>query len=146
MFTNQIPNFPKFGRQGIPAARPLLTNPLPDLFPEALETPQGWGLTMMLTNLKGGVDGRGQATGHWAGLANLFWWCDREKGVAGMVVSQILPFGGECRLSFHALSWHVLGYLASGLLIQRFPELESSAVPKSSSLAVHLQVKQIQMS
>lgn len=27
-----------------------------------------------------------------AGLANLFWWVDREKGVAGMIASQILPF------------------------------------------------------
>jgi len=32
-------------------------------------------------------------------LANLFWWCDREKGVAGMVASQILPFGGIPRVS-----------------------------------------------
>jgi hypothetical protein len=23
----------------------------------------------------------------------LFWWCDREKGVAGMIASQIMPFG-----------------------------------------------------
>ena len=95
MFTNQISNFPNFGRQGIPAARPLLTNPLPDLYPEGAETPQGWGLTMMLSNLEGGASGRGQGTGHWAGLANLFWWCDRVKGAAGMVASQILPFGGE---------------------------------------------------
>lgn len=28
-----------------------------------------------------------------AGLANLFWWVDREKGVAGMIGTQILPFG-----------------------------------------------------
>ena len=27
------------------------------------------------------------------GIANLFWWCDREKGVAGMIASQVLPFG-----------------------------------------------------
>ena len=26
-------------------------------------------------------------------IANLFWWCDREKGVAGMIASQVLPFG-----------------------------------------------------
>lgn len=29
----------------------------------------------------------------WAGIANLFWYCDREKGVAGMIASQVLPFG-----------------------------------------------------
>ena len=40
-----------------------------------------------------GVTGRGRNTGWWAGIANLFWWCDREKGVAGMIASQIMPFG-----------------------------------------------------
>lgn len=25
----------------------------------------------------------------------VFWWCDRERGVAGMMASQILPFGGK---------------------------------------------------
>ena len=49
---------------------------------------------MMLTNLKGEANGRAKGTANWAGLSNLFWWCDREKGVAGMVASQILPFGG----------------------------------------------------
>ena len=99
MFTNHIPNFPNFGRQGIPAARPLLTNPLPDLYPTEADASQGWGLTMMLTNLEGGLAGRGQGTGRWAGLANLFWWCDPKKEVAGMLATQILPFGGMCKRS-----------------------------------------------
>lgn len=34
-----------------------------------------------------------KGTGWWAGLANLFWWCDRTKGVGGIIASQILPFG-----------------------------------------------------
>lgn len=95
MFTNQIRQFPNFGRQGVPAAKPDLTNPVPDLYPEGPDTPQGWGLTFMLTNLDGIAEGRGQGTAWWAGLANLFWWCDRQKGIAGMVASQILPFAGE---------------------------------------------------
>lgn len=90
MFTNQIPQFPQFGRQGIPAAKPALTNPLPDLYPEAGSPPQGWGLSCMLN---GGTTGRSEVTGWWAGLANLFWWVDRERGVGGMVCSQVLPFG-----------------------------------------------------
>lgn len=91
MFTNQIPNFPNFGRQGIPPSKPELTNPLPDLYPVADDAPQGWGLTFMLPNSD--ATGRSKGTAFWAGLANLWWWCDREKGVAGMVCSQILPFG-----------------------------------------------------
>ncbi|KAL1961722.1 hypothetical protein VTN77DRAFT_1122 [Rasamsonia byssochlamydoides] len=87
MFRNQIPEFPDFGRQGIPDAKPDLTNPIPELYPTA--GPQGWGLTFMLT---GGASGRSSGTAWWAGLPNLYWWCDREKGVAGMICSQILPF------------------------------------------------------
>ncbi|KAL8678870.1 MAG: hypothetical protein Q9186_004805 [Xanthomendoza sp. 1 TL-2023] len=91
MFTNQIPQFPNFGRQGIPAAKPDLTNPIPDMYPQPAEQPQGWGLSFMLT-MHPGATGRGAGTAWWAGLANLYWWCDREKGVAGLCASQVLPF------------------------------------------------------
>lgn len=91
MFTNQVEKFPDFGRQGIPASKPDLTNPLPDLYPVENNAPQGWGLTFMIAN--GGPTGRSRTTGFWAGLPNCWWWCDREKGVGGIVCSQILPFG-----------------------------------------------------
>ncbi|KAF5862166.1 hypothetical protein ETB97_012063 [Aspergillus alliaceus] len=87
MFQNQIPQFPQFASQEIPPSKADLTNRIPHLYPST--TPQGWGFTCMLT---GGATGRSTYTGHWAGLANLWWWCDREKGVAGMVCTQILPF------------------------------------------------------
>lgn len=90
MFTNQIPQFPNYSRQGIPAAKPDLTNPLPELYPVPGDPPQGWGLTFMLSN--GGATGRSNGTVHWAGLPNLWWWADREKGVAGIICTQILPF------------------------------------------------------
>ena len=45
MFQNQIPEFPDFGRQGIPLAKSDLTNTIPDLYPGKQ---QGWGLTFML--------------------------------------------------------------------------------------------------
>ncbi|KAL4908478.1 hypothetical protein BDW74DRAFT_175159 [Aspergillus multicolor] len=90
MFTNQIPHMPQYSRQGMPASKPDLTNPIPELYPVAGNPPQGWGLTFMLSN--GGPTGRSTDTAHWAGLANLWWWADREKGVAGMVCTQILPF------------------------------------------------------
>lgn len=90
MFRNQIPEFPNFSRQAIPAAKPDLTNPIGELYPVSGNPPQGWGLTFMLSN--GGATGRSKGTGHWAGLSNVWWWADREKGVAGMVCTQILPF------------------------------------------------------
>jgi hypothetical protein len=46
MFENQIKEFPNFGRQGIPPAKPDLTNPIPDLYPGK---EQGWGLTFMIS-------------------------------------------------------------------------------------------------
>ncbi|KAH7371759.1 beta-lactamase family protein [Cadophora sp. MPI-SDFR-AT-0126] len=90
MFRNQIKEFPNFGRQRIPDSKPDLTNTIPELYPVPGNAPQGWGLTMMLSN--GGATGRSTSTGFWAGLPNLWWWCDREKGVAGIICTQILPF------------------------------------------------------
>ncbi|KAJ5670615.1 uncharacterized protein N7477_005978 [Penicillium maclennaniae] len=90
IFENQIPQFPHFGRQGISASKPDLTNSISDIYPISEEAPQGWGLSFMLSNSQ--ATGRSINTAHWAGLANLFWWCDRAKGVAGIVCTQILPF------------------------------------------------------
>ncbi|PKX97003.1 serine hydrolase domain-containing protein [Aspergillus novofumigatus IBT 16806] len=87
MFRNQIPNLPNFAGQGISPSKPDLTNAISHPYPSS--TPQGWGLTFMLT---GGATGRSEGTAHWAGLANLWWWCDRENGVAGMICTQLLPF------------------------------------------------------
>jgi len=100
MFSNQIPNLPNFGREKIQAAIPELTNEIAELYPQPPEQEQGWGLTFMLT-VHEGATGRGRNTGWWAGLPNLFWWADREKGVGGIIASQIVPFGGK--LSFCSL-------------------------------------------
>ncbi|TQN63741.1 Acyltransferase mokF [Colletotrichum shisoi] len=90
MFRNQIPQLPDFAKQGVQDAKPELATVIPELYPVPEGTPQGWGLTFMIT---GGTTGRSDGTAWWAGLPNLFWWCDRENGVAGIVCSQILPFG-----------------------------------------------------
>ncbi|CAI9632604.1 unnamed protein product [Alternaria burnsii] len=90
MFQNQITQFPNFARQNIPAAKPDLTNAIPEIYPVPGNGPQGWGLTFMLSGA--GVTGRSASTAFWAGLPNLWWWCDREKGVAGIVATQLLPF------------------------------------------------------
>ncbi|KAL8985545.1 MAG: hypothetical protein Q9177_004404 [Variospora cf. flavescens] len=42
MFTNQIPQFPDFGRKGMHAAKPGLTNQIPELYPQPPEQSQGW--------------------------------------------------------------------------------------------------------
>jgi CubicO group peptidase (beta-lactamase class C family) len=94
MWENQIPQFPDFARQGLVPARPEYANPAPEFYPQGGNPPQGWGLTFFLT-IAPGETGRGANTGWWAGISNQFWWCDREKGVAGMICGQILPFGGE---------------------------------------------------
>lgn len=109
MFENQIPKLPDFARQGIPAAKPDQTNPAPELYPQEGNPPQGWGLSFMITQ-EAGATGRGRNTAWWAGIANLFWWADREKGVAGMIASQIMPFGdlnvmgqwGACEAAVYA--------------------------------------------
>ncbi|CAN9091177.1 unnamed protein product [Alternaria alternata] len=90
MFQNQITQFPNFARQSIPAAKPDLTNAIPEIYPVPGNGPQGWGLTFMLSGA--GATGRSASTAFWAGLPNLWWWCDREKGVAGIVATQLLPF------------------------------------------------------
>lgn len=66
MFTNQIPQFPDFGRKGVRATKPTYTNDIPDFYPQPREQPQGWGLTFMLT-LHEAATGRGKNTAWWAG-------------------------------------------------------------------------------
>lgn len=91
MFSNQIPDMPNFGRTPINPPKPEYSNALPELYPEDHEIPQGWGLTFFLHLRDGAVHSKG--TGWWAGLANLFWWADRTRGIGGMIATQILPFG-----------------------------------------------------
>lgn len=51
--------------------------------------PEEWGLSFMISPL---VTGRSDSTAHWSDMPNIFWWCDREKRVAAIVVSQALRF------------------------------------------------------
>ena len=92
MLENQIPHLPNFGRKAIPDAKPDQTNPIPEIYPQPHDQPQGWCFAGFQT-IHPAPTGRGKNGVQWAGLSNLFWWLDREKGVAGMIASQILPFG-----------------------------------------------------
>jgi CubicO group peptidase (beta-lactamase class C family) len=67
-------------------------NPAPEMYPQEGNPPQGWGLSMFLT-IEPGATGRGRNTGWWAGLSNTYWWVDRERGVAGVIAGQVVPFG-----------------------------------------------------
>ncbi|KAJ5471301.1 Beta-lactamase [Penicillium desertorum] len=93
-FENQIPQFPNFGREGMSTMKPSLMNAAPELYPQPPEHAQGWSLGGF-HHVCGTRTGRSPKTVWWAGLANLYWWVDHEKGLGGLVASQILPFGGK---------------------------------------------------
>lgn len=108
MFENQIPEFPNFGRQGIPAAIPEEIYAIQELYPnQPHHHPQGWGLSFMLT-LEPTIQGRGPNTASWSGLPNCYWWVDRSKGVGGFIATQIFPFAGLITISFLEPDAHLL--------------------------------------
>ncbi len=51
-----------------------------------------WGLGYLI-NTEVTPEGRSAGSLGWAGLANTFFWVDPVKQVAGVIMSQILPFG-----------------------------------------------------
>ncbi len=84
MNRNQIGDLPA----GImKSATPALSYDV-DFFPGA---PLRWGLGYML-NLAPGPNGRSAGTVSWAGLGNLYYWLDPVRRVAGVIMTQILPF------------------------------------------------------
>lgn len=76
---------------------PAMT-PLPSVQPgiaHAMElhpgVPTAWSALGMVTQ-EALPTGRSAGSIAWAGLANLYWWVDRERGVAGLWATQLLPF------------------------------------------------------
>ncbi|MBI4892873.1 MAG: beta-lactamase family protein [Acidobacteria bacterium] len=56
----------------------------------------GWGLGF-LVNRTGFEGGRSAGSLGWGGLANTFYWVDRARGIAAVVMMQVLPFfDAEC--------------------------------------------------
>jgi methyl acetate hydrolase len=53
---------------------------------------KSWALTFMV-NDEAAPTGRPAGALGWAGLANLFYWIDRQNGIGGFWATQILPFG-----------------------------------------------------
>jgi CubicO group peptidase (beta-lactamase class C family) len=59
-----------------------------DLFPGQ---PVRWGLGYML-NMAPGPNGRSAGTVSWAGIFNSYYWLDPSRGIAGVMLTQLLPF------------------------------------------------------
>jgi CubicO group peptidase (beta-lactamase class C family) len=55
-------------------------------------TTKKWSLLGML-NVEETPGGRSAGSLFWAGLPNAYYWVDRDKGNAGVLFTQILPFG-----------------------------------------------------
>ncbi len=68
-------------------AIPSLSNDL-ELFPGMSKK---WGLSFLI-NSQQAPSGRSAGSLAWAGLANTYFWIDRTKRVAGVFLSQVLPF------------------------------------------------------
>ena len=59
--------------------------------------PKSWGLSFQI-NESQAFTGRPAGTLMWAGLANSFFWIDRENGIGGAYLSQIFPFADEATM------------------------------------------------
>ncbi len=69
------------------SAIPALTNDV-ELFPGMSKK---WGLSFLI-NTAQAPTGRSAGSLAWAGLANTYFWIDRDKRVCGVFLSQVLPF------------------------------------------------------
>ena len=73
--------------KGLPGVMPSLSN-YAEFFPGQ---PKSWALTFMVNDVAA-PSGRPAGALAWAGLANLFFWIDRQNGVGGFWATQIFPF------------------------------------------------------
>jgi methyl acetate hydrolase len=73
--------------QMLPGVIPSLSNDA-EFFPGLSKS---WALTFMV-NDEQAPTGRPAGALGWAGLANLFYWIDRQNGIGGFWATQILPF------------------------------------------------------
>ena len=78
----------------LPTQSPVQTNDM-DVFPGI---PKSWGLTFLI-NDEPLPTGRPAGALMWGGLANSYYWIDREHGIGGCYLSQVLPFADERSLA-----------------------------------------------
>lgn len=92
--------------KGLPGVIPTLSN-YAEFFPGM---PKSWGLTFMI-NDEEAPTGRPAGALAWAGLANLYYWIDRQNGIGGYWATQILPFadpasvGGFLEMETNVYNW-----------------------------------------
>jgi CubicO group peptidase (beta-lactamase class C family) len=84
LFENQVGDL----EAGVLASSmPSFTNPY-DPIPGC---PKRWSLGMLI-NPQAGPAGRAAGSAAWAGLANCYYWMDPSRGLAGVLMAQVLPF------------------------------------------------------
>jgi hypothetical protein len=91
MFRDQIPDKPRNPKAASESANPDLQKHGP-VIPGPADLTEGWGLTFALSHRESST-GRAKGSAAWEGIANLFWFADRENGIGGMIASQIVPYG-----------------------------------------------------
>ena len=77
----------------LPTEMPQLSNPV-DLMPGITKK---WGLSFLINN-DAVPGGRAACSLSWAGLMNTYFWLDPATGIAGVFMTQILPFADRCVL------------------------------------------------
>ena len=74
----------------MPTFNPRMSNPV-DLFPGMVKK---WGLTFLI-NTQDQPGGRGASSLAWAGINNTYYWLDPKKQIAGVLMTQVLPFADK---------------------------------------------------
>jgi CubicO group peptidase (beta-lactamase class C family) len=72
------------------SSQPQISNDF-ELFPDMVKR---WGLGAMITP-EAGPNGRSPGSQSWGGIANCYFWLDPVKRVAGIFLTQIMPFGDK---------------------------------------------------
>lgn len=94
VFTNQVGAI-RAGQMGSTMAN--LASPF-DLFPDQH---CGWSLAGLI-NPEPGPNGRSAGSLAWAGIFNSYYWVDPVKGIAGLLLAQLLPFADPGALAAFA--------------------------------------------
>jgi len=92
----------------LPTSNPQLSNVV-DLMPGIVKK---WGLTFLI-NTEAAPAGRSAGSLAWGGLNNTYYWLDPSAKVAGIFMTQILPFADEPVLqaldAFESAVYRVVG-------------------------------------